>query len=49
MSESSKNIAWESNQNKSTSVISYLWRTCNFRLVESEKWYKIKELSTIRI
>ena len=28
-------IAWKTNQNKSTSVISHLWRTCIFRLVES--------------
>ena len=47
-SESRKNIAWESNQNKYTSVISYLWRTCIFCLVESEKLSKIKELSTIQ-
>ena len=47
-SESRKNIAWESNQNKYTSVISYLRRTCIFCLVESEKLSKIKELSTIQ-
>ena len=33
----------------STSVISYFWWTCIFCLVESEKWSKIKELSTIQV
>ena len=49
MSEDRKNIDWETNQNKSTSVISYLWRACIFRFVESEKWNRIMECSAIQV